>query len=256
MFNDKFKQQDGKKIHLFTCMLMALVIGIYVALHFIKDYATFDGKEGSLHDAKCHAGDSMDCHGRLIGIQVTNGMAAGFAFVAFVFYMVKFMSSSDPLNPSQGMVSGLLSCVPCGGSNWHQAPPIFWMILISMSSSLTSFFLWVSVNQRIYFQDGANTWHQHDLQDGKMFALSISGMVGSFLMLLSWISYECYYDNNRERISAFWVRDVAGRLFSVIPNKSVNAFGEMLVYHAGYGIGPNSVTKEEFAKDNDKDGPL
>lgn len=243
MFNEKFRK-EGTRLHILTCLLLLLMVGIYLSLHFIPDYATHDGNQGGLHDAHCHSGDSMNCKGRLIGVQVTNGMATGFAFVGFILYMIKFTVVVPAVEAEKTMMD-----------KFYETPPIFWAILLSMSSSITTFFLWASVNSRIYFNEGDSTWSQSNIQDGKMLGLSISGMVVSFAMFLCWISYEVYYDNNRERISAFWVRDVAGRLFSLAPFEKVNKFGEMLVYHGGYGVGPNSITKESFT-DNDRDGPI
>lgn len=150
-------------------LLNLATVGLFIALATIPNYITDtvvlqnDGSKSSqsLFNLHCKSGDSLDCSGRLMGVQAVTIITIVLAF----FNMI------------------------CIKRDWYNGA--FWSSLYSFGASLTAFFLFFSFSNRPYWTDSDNVVHnQNDIKDGLFFALSVAGMAVSGTAFLAWTAFE------------------------------------------------------------------
>ena len=156
----KQRWMDQSKMYRFAVLVIVMelaVFSIYISLAMVPNYVTNESMNEGLFGLNCLPNDSLDCPGRLKGVQALTIITAILAF----------------------------SSAFCITKDW--ANGAFWSSLYTLAASMASFFLWFSFNNRVIF--GVKQT-QLDITDGIMYPLSVAGMVISGVSFLSWTAYE------------------------------------------------------------------
>lgn len=156
----KQRWAEQSKMYRFAALVMVMeltVFAIYVSLAAVPNYVSNNNMNEGLFGLNCLPNDSLDCPGRLKGVQALTIITAILAFIS----------------------------VFCVSKDW--ANGAFWSSLYTLGSSMASFFLWFSFNNRITF--GVQQT-QLEITDGIMYPLSVAGMVISGVSFLTWTAFE------------------------------------------------------------------
>ena len=149
-----------------------------------KAYSGFliDNEVGNYWNADCKT-TSLDCQGRVKGMQAMIIIALSFTVLATVIFM-KYTKQNTAYMDILNQV-------------------VFWLMFISFLASLVMLILWESIWDLMQWEPMDRTdifWSQKEISDGLGFTLLLSEVVIAGVTLLLYIIYEMYLTDNQKFI--------------------------------------------------------